>query len=362
MSKELESVNICSFIIHAVIGFRLLSLPRDVVEYAENDGWISILIMGLYGLIIAYIFYWLGVKYKGLNYSQICERLFGKIIGKIIIIAIAIYTITYFGLGIRLFADGIKIFLLDKTPTVFIISIMMTACLYCLLKGIRTIAIVMDMLLPLVIAFILLLVVLSYQNINTMHLRPFFAAGIERILRGSREIADPFITIGIIGYIIPYFKNYKKMGRWIGLSVGISVGIYTLIILLCILSFGSTEMEYLIFPTITLSKSIKIGTNILERAESLYMAAWVPITFTTLLLYYLASTLNLKAFFNTKRDRIIILSQIPLFFLIALYPDNIAQVFNLIGWFEELGQVLIFIVIPLSAIIQIMRERNISKR
>jgi len=358
MSKELESVNILSFIIHGMISIRLLSIPRAIVEYAENDSWLSVLFMGGYALLIGYLFYWLGTRYKNFTFSQICEKIYGKFLGKIIIIGIGVYTIVSFSLGIRLFTDGIRIFLLDTTPIIFIISIMILACLYCLLKGIRTISIVLDMLLPLVLGFILLLVFLSLKNIRFIHLRPVFYNGVIPILKGAREMGDPFLTVGIIGYVLPYFKSFKKMKKWIAISVSISVAVYTIILLLCIMAFGSTEVKYLIFPTITLSKSIMLESNILERAESLYMAAWIPITFSTLLLFYLASTLNLKALFNTRKDRIIIFSQIPFFFLIALYPDNISEVFYFIGWNEDLGQLLIFLIVPLAAIIQFFKERS----
>ncbi|PRX25254.1 spore germination protein (amino acid permease) [Orenia metallireducens] len=358
MSRELESINICSFIIHGMISIRLLSIPRAIVEYAENDSWISVLIMGGYALLIGYLFYWLGLRYKSLTFSQICEKVYGKFFGKIIILGIAIYTIISFSLGIRLFTDGIRIFLLDTTPIIFIITIMILACLYCLLKGVRTISIILDMLLPLILAFILLLVFLSLKNVKFIHLRPFFYGGVKPILQGAREMADPFLTVGIIGYVLPYFKNFKKMKKWIAISVSISVAVYTIILLLCIMAFGSTEIKYLIFPTITLSKSIMLESNILERAESLYMAAWIPITFSTLLLFYLASTLNLKAFFNTKKDRVIIFSQVPLFLVLALYPDNISEVFYLIGWNEDLGQLLIFLIVPLTAMIEFFKERR----
>ncbi len=358
MKNKLKDINMVSFIVNSMVSIRLLTLPRDVIQYAKNDGWISVLVMGFLSFFIGWFFYWIGNRYKGFNFSQICEKIYGKILAKIIMIGIMLYTLSSFGLGLRTFGDGIKIFLLDKTPLLLIISVMSLCCLYCLLKGIKTISIVMDILLPPILFFILLLVLLSTTNIDFISLQPIFYGGIKPILQGALQITDPFLDIGIIGYVLPYFSNNKGTARWIFLSIGIGILIHFIIVIMCILVFGCDEMKYLIFPTITLSKSIRLDVKILERAESFYMAAWIPITFTTLLLHYFISTLNLKALFNTKRDHLLIYGQIPIFFIIALLPQNIAEVFQFLHWNAQLSQILFFGLIPLTYMVELFKGRR----
>ncbi|MBS4539068.1 endospore germination permease [Clostridium sp. D2Q-11] len=362
MNKQLESINIIAFIINGVLSIRLLTLPREIGEHAKNNGWMSVLLMGAYIFFVGYVFFWVGTKHKDLTFSQICEKVLGKFIGKIVILGIGVYTIVSVGLGLRIFGDAIQIYLLDKTPLIVTMSIMLLACSYCILKGVKTISIILDILLPLILVSIIILIILSFSNIDIMNLRPVFHGGITPVAKGALEIADPFLTVGIIGYILPFFKDFKKMKKWIFISISICIVIYMIVVLICILSFGSEELNFLLFPTITLAKSIRMEVKILERAESLFMAAWVPITFTTLLLFYLASTLNLKALFNTKKDYFLILSQIPLFFIIALYPSNISEVFKFMGWNEKIGQILIFVIVPVMMIAQLIRERRVKAK
>jgi len=345
-----------------MVSIRLLTLPREIAEHAKNNGWMSVLLMGAYIFFVGYAFYWLGTKHKNLTFSQICEVLFGKLIGKILIVGIGIYTIASFALALRILGDGMQLYLLDTTPLIVVIAIMILVCVYCIFKGIKTISIILDILLPLILFFTTMLIILSISSAEIMNIRPVFYGGIKPIAKGALEVGDPLLSVGTIGYILPYFKDIKKMKKYIFIGISISISVYFLVILMTILVFGSDELNFLIFPTITMSKSIRVEVKILERAESLFMAAWIPITFTTLLLLYLVSTLNLKALFNSKRDRLIIISQIPLFLILALYPKNISEVFKL-GELKDIGgQMLIFVIVPLAVLAQLIKERRVKSK
>lgn len=141
MKEKLENINIFSFIINTMLGIRLITLPRDIGKYAERDSWISIIIMGVISIVTGYAFYWLANKNKSLDSSQIIEKILGKYIGKLAIIIIEIYILLSVGLGLRIFADSVKIFLLDKTPMLVIIIMMVLCCTYCVLNGVKTISI-----------------------------------------------------------------------------------------------------------------------------------------------------------------------------------------------------------------------------
>lgn len=361
MNNKLKDVTMLSFVIHAMIGIRLLSLPRDVVKYASNDAWISVIIVYISASLTGYGFYWIGLKYPGLNFSQINEKVLGKLFGKVMMIAIAIYTISTIGLGLRVFADSINLFLLESTPSILIISIMLIACVYCLRKDIGIMSIILDILLPLLIISMIILVLLPVGKMEPKNILPVFYGGIKPVIKGFLQIVDPVLPCGIVGYVLPHFAEPKKTKKWVFIGISISALVYFLIVLMCIMVFGSDEINYLIFPTLSLTKSIQLRATIFERAESFFMAAWIPTTFTTIILYYFASTLNLKALLNTKKDAMITYAQIPLFFIIAFMPENIVEVFKYLNANAVLAQILNLIYIPLFVLAVFLKTRRRTK-
>lgn len=358
MEAKLKGINSISLIVLAMIGVRMLTLPRDIVEYANSDAWMSVLLGGILTLITGTSFYWLGVKYKGLNISQIMEAVLGKFIGKIIQIFISMYIILSVGLSLRAFSESINVFLLDKTPRTIVTIIMLAACVYCLTKGLKTISIMMDLLLPGILFFILLLLFLSITNIDKANLLPVLHKGPMPVFKGFVEIIHPFLGLGIVGYIMPFLKEPRKDKKWIFISIAIVTFIYLSIITMCIMVFGSNEIKQLVYPTIILSKSIQLQSQIFERAESLFMTAWIPISFSTIVIYYFASCHNLNALFNTTKYKLMIYLQIPVILFIANFPRNVVKVYHYLSFVNYLAISLSIIVIILPIISLLRKDRN----
>lgn len=361
MNKKLKSVSMFSFVIQGLVGITLLTLPRDVGEFAKNDSWLSIILVGIHVMLNASAFYWLALKYPGLNFSQLNEKLLGKILGKTFMLGMSIYLAITFGLSLRLFGDSISIFLLENTPKLLIMLIMLGGCVYCITRDIRSISIIFDILLPFVLIIIVILILLSMTAAEPKNLLPVMHHGIVPVAKGAIHVLDPLASLGIIAYIMPYFEDPKSTKKWIFFGLGVALSIYFSLVVLCIMVFGAEEIKYLIYPVLSLSKSMQLTNQLFERAESLFMAAWVPITFSTLVVHYIASNLNLKALFNTNKNRLIIYGQIPLFLIIALFPRNSKELSDYLHFNSHFTIFLNLLYFPLFLIIAIVKGRRGKK-
>lgn len=73
-------------LISSVIGIGILSAPNSICQDAEQSGWISMIIGGLYPLIVSYCIY-LNYKYLGdISFFELNKKLYGKIISKLVFI------------------------------------------------------------------------------------------------------------------------------------------------------------------------------------------------------------------------------------------------------------------------------------
>lgn len=169
---------------------------------------------------------------------------------------------------------------------------------------------------------------------------------------------DPALGCSIIAYVMPYFENIKETKKWILSGVILSIVFYLLIVIMSIAVLGVKEIQYLIYPTIVLPKAVELKSEVFERAESFFMATWIPKALTTIVIFYIVSTMCIKEFFNTGKTNIVILAQLPIFVMIALFPDNIVQLYNYLNINNMLAIFLDLIYIPIFLSIVIFKDRG----
>lgn len=128
INGKLKAVNMFSFVFLSMTSIRLITLPGDIVKYAKTDAWLSVLLLGILSIANGYVFYFIAVKHPGLNFVQINIKLLGKVMGKVVALIICIYIFMSVGLSLRLLTNGIKVYLLDKTPSLVIILIFISSC------------------------------------------------------------------------------------------------------------------------------------------------------------------------------------------------------------------------------------------
>lgn len=353
---KLKAVNMLSLLILTMLSIRLIILPRDIIEHAKCDAWISIIVVGIISYISAYIFYSISMKYPKLNFAEISTKVLGAFLGKISILIITIYTMTAIGLFLRLFSESIKTFLLEETPSIVVIIVLICACSYCLIKGIKTISIIYDILLPGVLVIIVTILFMTYKNAEFKNLLPCLHNGFRPVISGSLHAIQPALGCGIISYIMPYFEEAKETKKWINVAVAVAIFVYLLLIIMSLAVLDVMEIQQLNFPTISLAKTIDMREEIFERTESFFMAAWIPNAFTTIVTFYIITTLNIKELFNVKKAsgiNKIILLQTPFFVTIALLPRNVPKLneylilSNKVAAYLNLGYLPVFFLIVL---------------
>jgi spore germination protein (amino acid permease) len=356
MNKKLESNNMLAFIVNGMLGIEVIIMPLSAVKYAKSDAWLSPILTSVIVLIILYVAFWLCGRYPGLNFPQITIKVFGKIIGKMAILISAVFAILYCSISLRLFAETINTFLLENTPIIVVMFIFLAAVVYCSMMDIKTISVVLNLLLPVILIFVFLVLFLSISAADLRNLLPLLSKGPIPIIKGSLNIFTPATTSFAFTMILPYFYEPKKTKKYITKGVIIGATVYTLILGMCLMVLGDIEIEQLIFPTLTLSKALQLEVQVFERTESLFMTAWIPITFTNLVLIFLIIMTNIKELFSFKKNNIAALAPFPIILLIALYPKNIGEVFKFLRFTNTFALTLAFIYLPLIIIIELIKK------
>ncbi len=103
----------------------------------------------------------------------------------------------------------------------------------------------------------------------------------------------------------------------------------------------------MLWPGITIIKSIDIPGTFIERWEGIIMAIWVLFFFTTFTNLYYFSADVLKDMLHIKDIKISALLIIPLIYVIALYPENIAEVIDMSRNLMPILFIINVVIIPI---------------
>ncbi|MFT9494438.1 GerAB/ArcD/ProY family transporter [Anaerosolibacter sp.] len=360
MNKEfqLNSIDMATFFIQATISLRLVMLPREIVRYAGTDSWISLLLGSSVVLVVSYMLWWLGVKFPGKNGSEIVRLVFGKFVGSMGLIAIAIHTIVSLAFGLRIFAGSIRIYLLPSTPEVIVIGVMLIISVYAVTKGLKTITTLINILLPQVLFFTIFMLILPYKRAEPQNIYPLFHSGIMDIVKGTLEVVDALYGFTIIAYIMPYFKEPRETKKWIFGGWIITTSIYLGLLLMCIMVLGAEEILWLVHPVLSLVKSILLKVSIVERAESFLMIGWVISVFIMICLSFFVSYENLKVLFGVRKLNLFIYGQILFIVGIAFSPQNTAQVQIYSQYIHYLGRVIMLVMVPMTVGLVLLKGRK----
>jgi hypothetical protein len=170
----------------------------------------------------------------------------------------------------------------------------------------------------------------------------------KTILSGSYVTIFSFIGPEILLFIFPFIRHKKKILRSSLIGIGLVTLTYLFIIVISIGFYGVEILQYIIWPTVNILKSIKIP--FFGRLEFIFILYWIGVAFTTVASFFYMSSFALTNLFRLKNQKISGLIVIPLILYLSTYPKNLIEIYNYSSLIGMLGSILAFLV-PLSLLI-----------
>ncbi|MFZ5986699.1 MAG: GerAB/ArcD/ProY family transporter [Bacillota bacterium] len=359
-NSKLHPVQVLTITASTTLGVSILTVQQNLTSIAKQDAWISMILGGIIGLFAGLLIYYLSKKHSKLDLPEMTLSLAGSIIGRILLLPLAIYVPLDAGITIRVFAQALKLFLLDRTPVSVIALLMIIVLISVVVKGIGTIGGVVDILLPFFITTLTLLIVLSVTQFQTTNIGPVLFENTFNVVKGSLPAYGTLIGYGSIAYIMKYISEPKNVLKWFLTGFVISIILYILLTLVAVLVFGPEETQNLMFPTLFLSKSIEVAGTFFERLEAFMVIIWIPAVFTSVAVFTFASVRNFSVLFHVKPkyQKYIAYAHIPLLYIIAQYSKSELQALKYMHIVDYLGVSLGLVFVPLLVILTLIRNRR----
>lgn len=338
-------------IIVTVVGVGILTLPRNVVEIANTDGWILILVAGAVTIGISLVINTLANKFPNETIIEYSRDLAGYPLSILIGIILILYYIIFAAFSVRIFGEVLKMYLLPNTPIEIIIITFLITTIYLVRSGLEGIVrfyeiIIFIMFIPYFIALFT-----GTSNLDYSNILPSFQIPPISILTGTLQVIFSFIGFEAVFLFIPFVSDRKNMKKTLIIVMSIITFIYLISTIIVLASFGSHEIQTLIWPLMAYIKSIQVPGAFIEQLEGVIMTIWVLFIFTTLGTIYFSPAFLLTRLTKTKEHKIFVIALLPIIYILSLQPDNVAQIYDWLGVFSMYAGTLVVIIIPIFLLI-----------
>lgn len=346
MKEHLTNKQIAFYIFGIVVGYGIVSLPKQAAEYASTAGWISIAMCTIVSLVGMYIITFLNYTYKNMTFDEYSKTLVGKFISNIFMILFIIYLFLLSSMSLRDTANIIKNSILIKTPPWTIIFVLLILCYYALSKGLQVIGKLCELYGFAIIISAIIINTVSFTEGDILNLLPVLGFnGLIGPLKSSKHLMLSFIG-GELLLIVPFNdKNNKSVFKYT-LSMTAFIGLIYILIFESNLSIiGAEDLVHYYDALIISAKRMDVHfLEFFRKIDGLVLIAWIMAVFTTVTIESYALNFFISKLLKIKNNVLSSIIIMILVFIASLIPNSNEDVRNILLYTGYLGLFCSFII------------------
>ncbi len=335
-----------TLIIGMAIGVGVLSLPSTLAKEVGPNGWVTILIVGFIFSILTILLTKVCKKYEGQTFVEFGRILISRPIADAISIIYLIYLIVLIAYIMRVFAEVVKMFLLRKTPTEVIIISMLLVTSYLARKGIEGIARMIQLIIPIVFIPLFLLYIVILPDIHLDNLLPIMNIGAIDIIKSIPIVLFSYLGYEILFFTIAYVDRKEKILRYNIIAILSITLVYLTTFFITLTRFGEKELIHLLWPSLTLMRTVEIPGAFIENVEGVVMALWTLVVFASIAPSCFGAALIISKLTKSNEYKHYVLPIIPIVYLLSLVPDNLAITYEYMDLFTYYIGTFVSIILP----------------
>ena len=329
-----------------IIGVGILSLPSDIALIMGNDGWIGILLGGLITIPFIIMIDKLFKLFPNRDFFQLGKEIIHPWTFKFLLIIFWFYSILLLSISVRIFADIMKTYLLETTPTEIIIFTMLLATSYIARCQIETLARMAVIIYPIIFAFVIFLLLISIHSGDFTNIFPVFRLDWKSILKGISTVIFSYGGYEFSLLVLPMAENKDKTLKYNLKGILIVIGIYLIVYFITLSQYGIYQLKREIWPTIALVKEVDLPGFFVENLDGIVLSIWIMAIYGSLGPVFHFSGVILGDLLNTKTHKIYILPLIPVIYTISLLPKNIVETDAILWGVLKYFSIVAIMVIP----------------
>ncbi len=275
-------------------------------EAGEHQAWLAILLGMGEGLAFAVIYLFVLRKFPNKTLVEICEVVFGRLIGKTVAIIFLMYLFYLAATVATNFHDFLKMAILVNTPSFIFILVGLGYCSYGAKNGIEVLARTAQGMVILTIGLFLLTLVLILAKIKFTNFLPLFVIPTSQMLWGIHQAATfPFGESVAFMMIIPFLNKQKDSMKSVFKGFIMSCLVFLLIAVRMTGVLGETA-KLLIYPSYYVTRLINVA-DVFTRLEIITATNFLVTGFIKIAVLLYATSLGVAQVFELKDYKVLVL-------------------------------------------------------
>lgn len=301
-----------------IVGSSILLPPGRQVG---NMGWLAILLGVGEGLIFAFLYTSLMLRFPGKTMVEIVETVYGGVLGKLMAVAFIYYLFHLGSFVVRNFLDFIKLNILVETPASVILFVGLIVCGYAARSGIEVLGRCSQSLVIFTIILFLFSTMLLLHEIHPEWFLPLFTVPIKDIAFSAHAAATfPFGETVAFMMALPFINQKKETGKTFLIAFLISGSVLVVSALRSIGVMGKSA-EMFMYPSFYVAKLIDVG-DIFTRMEILVSTNFLIMGFLKISVLLYGASLGTAQIFRLSDYRPVVFPLGVLMYTVAMINFN----------------------------------------
>ncbi len=339
----ITSVQLVLLSVGSALVFPFTFMPILSTPPANQDAWIVLLATFLYIVLLNLPLLFSMNKFRGKNINEISEIILGKILGKVMIIPVALFCLFCFIACMLITEVFISLYIFPDTPTWVLLIYMIVPVSYAAYKGAGTISRMANFLVPFAILTTVLFFILSIENMDLSILQPVLVEStFSQINKGAFLTATRYSEILIFWIFSCFLMQKSSINKTYATAQLIFLISFLAMLIPTMTVLGVEYAKHTWNPYFTFTRQIEIFQS-LERVQPFNIMAWFPCALLKLSIYNYMASYILSGIFKIKSHKCFVMPLSVVAFMVCLIP-----MVNKSSTLEVLrsDQVFPFIVLP----------------
>jgi spore germination protein (amino acid permease) len=323
------------------IGIGILSFQSEIVKWAGNDAWISIILSGSIIHLLLWMMYHVLNKEKT-DIIAINQKIFGKWVGNVLNIVLLFYFFYIAFVIIRVYFEVIQVWMFPRI-SLWSLCIFFLPLLYYIIEGgfrIVTGICFFGVMLPL---YLILTLLFPLEFAHFENLFPIMNHSIKDILLSTKGMAVSYLGFSTLFMYYPFIKDPTKSQKWAHFGNIFSIFLYLITYIVTIIFYSEEQLMTNLWPTLGLWKIMKMP--FVERFEYIGISSWALVILPNITLALWSFMRGMRRVFGIKQRLVLLISLILTLSILPLIKGYY-QIQKLNEWLAYGGYFVMGIYIP----------------
>ena len=337
-------------------------LPVLMAPPANQDAWLSVVLMVPIELLLSGPVYLLAKRFPDQTIIQYSQTIVGKA-GKLIGILYIWLFIHFTAITLSYFCEFFNTASMPETPFLFFAISLIIFAAYAAHSGIEVVGRISEIVAPIFMIAIMIFAILLVKEMDLKALTPVMEKGLFPSLHGGLYASTLTIEIVGIAMLLPYLNDQQK-AKGVFIYSFLLISIFFLLITITVLSvYGAQLAKNHTFPFFSTVRQINVA-DFLERLDSINIAIWSIGMYVKIAFYYYLTAFGTAQLLNLKDYKPLVLPVgsiiVPLTVLISPNYLEVREFtsYRIFTWYSVFFLLVIPSILLLTAIIRKKGERQ----